>query len=185
MAQEWRGLSNHQKAFAANKARASAAAEEITKEFVTSVTGAAIAEREAAEEEAAAEAGEFDIMEGARKILRSRRVKEADHAQERAERAGRRSEEHEAEQEGAAKKKQATEKAPVLTAKGRARQLAEATKGLAADELATIIASLEDRYESALDREANETAAAVGRAAKDGTLYDGDDDEDDELTGLE
>jgi len=177
---EWRGLSNHQRAFAANKARASAAAEEITKEFVTSVTGAAIAEREAAEEEAAAEAGEFDIMEGARKILRSSRVRKEDKAQERAERTERRSEKHAAEQQDG--KKQATEKAPPLTAKGRARQLAEATKGLAADELATIIASLEDRYESALDREANETAAAVGRAAKDGTLYDGDDDE---LTGLE
>jgi len=82
---EWRGLSNHQRAFAANKARASAAAEEITKEFVTSVTGSAIAEREAAEEEAAAEAGEFDIMEGARKILRSSRVRKEDKAQERAE----------------------------------------------------------------------------------------------------
>jgi len=171
-------LSLHQKAFAANKARASAAAEEITKEFVTSVTGAAIAEREAAEE-AAAEAGEFDIMEGARKILRSSRVRKEDKAQERAERTERRSEKHAAEQQDG--KKQATEKAPPLTAKGRARQLAEATKGLASDELATIIASLEDRYEASLDREANETAAAIGRAAAD----DADVDEGAELTGLE
>jgi len=86
MAQEWRGLSNHQKAFKANRERASEAAALVTKEFVESVTGSAIAEREAAEEAAAA-AGEVDIMEGARKLLRSRRVKEADHAQEREERA--------------------------------------------------------------------------------------------------
>jgi len=180
---EWRGLSNHQKAFKANRERASEAAAVVTAEFVESVTGSAIAAREAAEE-AAAEAGEFDIMEGARKILRSSRVRKEDQAQERAERTGRRSEEHAAEQEGTGKTK-AKEKAAPLTAKGRARQLAEATKGLAADELATIIAKLEDRYEAALDREANETAAAVALAAKDGTLYEGDDVEDDELTGLE
>jgi len=83
---------------------------------------------------------------------------------------------------------EAEKKAPPLTAKGRARQLASSTKGMASDELATIISTLEDRYEEQLDVEANETAAAVGRAAKDGTLYEGDDDDVDEgaeLTGLE
>jgi len=83
---EWRGLSLHQRAFAANKARASAAAEEITKEFVTSVTGAAIAEREAAEEEAASEAGEFDMVGAASKLLRGNRRKAKEDEAEREER---------------------------------------------------------------------------------------------------
>jgi len=167
-----------------SKAAASAATAEIVSAFAEEMVGAAVEQQEATEQA-------DEVLEGAYELARTRlqspRQRSIELQQQRSQRRAALHEEHEAEQEGAEKKK-AEKKAPPLTAKARARQLAEATKGLAADELATIISTLEDRYESALDREANETAAAVGRAAQDGTLYEGDDDDVEqgaELTGLE
>lgn len=105
MAEEWKGLSNHQKAFKANKARASEAAASVTAEFVEGMTGAVVAEREASEE--AAEGVEFDLAGAASKLLRSNRRKAKDDAASREERAERRSQEHAAAQEGAGRAQRA------------------------------------------------------------------------------
>jgi len=172
MTETWPGISPRLEAMKQSKAAASAASAEITASFVEEMTGAAVEQQEATEQVDETLGGAYEL---ARDRLRSPRQRSIELQERRSQQRAALREEHEAEQEGAGKK-------------GRARQLAEATKGLAADELATIIAKLEDRYESALDREANETAAAVGRAASDGTLYESDDDDVGhgvELTGLE
>ena len=98
-------MSNHQRAFRENKARASAAAKDLTAEFVESMTGSAVAEREAAEE--VVEGTEFDLAGAASKLLRSNRRKAKDGAAEREERAERRSEGHAAAQEGAGRAQRA------------------------------------------------------------------------------
>jgi len=181
MAEVWPGISPRLAAMKASKAAASAASAEIVSAFTEEMVGAAVERQEATEQADEMLEGAYEM---ARTRLQSPRQRSLELQEQRSQRRAALREEHEAGQEGAGKKK-AEKKAPVLTAKGRARQLAEATKGLAADELATIIASLEDRYESALDREANETAAAVAQAAADYSSDDADDEQGAELTGLE
>ena len=163
-----------------SKAAASAVSAEITASFVEEMTGAALEQQEESEQADETLEGAYEM---ARTRLQSPRQRSIEMQEQRSQRRAALRGEHEAEQ--GTEKKKATEKAPVLTAKGRARQLAEATKGLASDELATIIAKLEDRYESALDRESNETAAAVAQAAADYSSDDADDEQGAELTGLE
>jgi len=181
MAETWPGISPRLEAMKQSKAAASAASAEIVSAFTEEMVGAAVEQQEATEQADETLGGAYEL---ARDRLRSPRQRSIELQERRSQQRAELREKHEAEQEGAGKQK-AKEKAPVLTAKGRARQLAEATKGLASDELATIIASLEDRYESALDREANETAAAAGQAAADYSADDADVGHADELTGLE
>jgi len=146
MAQEWRGLSNHQKAFAANKARASAAAEEITKEFVIDVTGAAIAEREAAEESAAA-AGEFDMVGAASKLLRGNRRKAKEDEAEREER-------REARRTKPAAASETEEPAPSPVAKGPPPSRFETlTEGLSFDQLHDLGIELGEAMDKATRKE--------------------------------
>lgn len=146
---EWRGLSNHQKAFKANRERASEAAAGITAQFVESMTGSAIAEREAAEE--AAEGTDFDLVAASQKLLRSRRRKDQDAEAERVERSERLSEEHAATQKGAGKKEPSQGR---VGKKLSPSQFARAvTKGFSSDEISDLIDALDAPHSAAMARE--------------------------------
>jgi len=147
---EWRGLSNHQKAFRENKARASAAAKDATAEFVESMTGSAIPEREASEE--AAEGTEFDPVAASRKLLRSRRRKDQDAETERVERSERLSEEHAATQKGAGKKEPSSQ--GHVGKNISPSQLARAiTKNMDSDTISDLIDALDAPHSAAMARE--------------------------------
>jgi len=93
--QTWSGISLHQEAFNANKARASAAAADLKAAFVSSMAGEIAAQQQ---QNTQVDANTEGAFEQARGLLRSPRQKAIDAAAARAERLQKRHEEHEREQ---------------------------------------------------------------------------------------
>ena len=150
--QTWKGLSLHQEQFRENKQRARAAAAELTKQYVTDVTGELVAQREASTQD---DGGTGDALELARGYLQSPAQKAREAAARRSARREETQARHERERAGEGRKE--AEPSPKVSGTPLSRFQA-LTEGLGTDALLDLGIELNAAMDRSTRREGEDSA---------------------------